>query len=113
MLGLTVDATSLLWARSNAQTTANLVAATVALELQRSPGADLGYLVESARATAALNGYRHGSDSVSVRLERQDGKTAVLLDREAGIFFMRMIRTQPVAVRARATVETGVVRAGL
>ena len=43
-LGLTVDAMSLVWARSNAQTTANLTAAAVALERERNPGVSDDYL---------------------------------------------------------------------
>lgn len=113
LLGLTVDATSLLWARSNAQTTADLAAAAVALELERSPAANLEFLSESARASAALNGYRHGSDSVSIQLERQDGKTSILVERDAGVFFMRMVRPHPVAIRARAAVQTGIRAEGL
>lgn len=112
MLGLTVDATSLLWVRSNAQTTANLVAAAVQLESAKNPGAKLEYLVETARAVAALNGYPHGTDSVAVHLEQLDGKTSVLVERDAGIFFLRMIHPQPVAVRARAIVESMTVKVG-
>ena len=110
ILGLTVDAMSLLWVKSNAQTTANLIAASVALELGRNPSALEPYLVETARATAAWNGYRHGTDSVAIHLE---GKTEVLVERESGVFFLRMIRPQPVAVRARATVGVLAVKAGL
>lgn len=103
-LGLAVDATALLWVRSHAQTTANLVAATVALEQQHNPAAPLPFLVESARATAARNGFVHGVDSVAVHLEQLDGSTNILLERDAGVFFLRMIRPQPVAIRARASV---------
>lgn len=113
IIGLTVDATSLLWVRSNAQTTANLVAAAVALEQERNPAANLDYLVETARATASLNGYAHGADSVAVHLEQLDGKTSVLVERDAGVYFLRMVRPQPVAIRARATVATGAIKAGL
>jgi hypothetical protein len=113
ILGLTVDGMSLLWVRSNAQTTANLTAAAVGLELERNPAATDAYLVETARATATRNGYRHGADSVAIHLERQAGQTAVLVERDAGIFFLRMIRPQPVAIRARATVGTLAVKAGL
>ncbi|MFN0104334.1 MAG: hypothetical protein ACKV2U_19885 [Bryobacteraceae bacterium] len=95
---------SLLWARSHAQTTANLVAASVAMELERNPSAPVPYLVETARATAALNGYRHGANSVAIHLEQREGKTAVLVERDTGVFFMRMIRPEPVAIRARAAV---------
>ena len=113
ILGLTVDAMSLLWVKSNAQTTANLVAASVALELERNPSVLEPYLVETARATAAWNGYRHGTDSVAIHLERQDGRTAVLIERDTGIYFLRMIRPQPVAIRARATVGSLPMKAGL
>ena len=114
ILGLTVDATSLLWVRSNAQTTANLVAAAVALEQQRNPAASQEYLVETARATAALNGYAHGVDSAAVHLELAEGKTSVLVEKDAGVYFLRVLRPQPVAVRARAGVEApGAVKAGL
>ena len=113
ILGLSVDAMSLLWVRSNAQTTANLIAASISLELERNPSALEPYLVETARATAAWNGYRHGTDSVSVHLERREGKTAVLIERDSGVYFLRMIRPQPVAIRARATVGALAVKAGL
>jgi hypothetical protein len=89
------------------------LADAVALEMRRAPHADLTFLAETARATAALNGYRHGADSVSVQVEQLDGKTSILLERDAGVFFMRMVRSQPVAIRARATVPTGVDKAGL
>lgn len=104
LVGLTVDAASLLWARSNVQTTANLAAASVDLEQKRNPSAPLPYLAETARASAAWNGYRHGHDSVAVHLEQTSGQTSVLVERVAGIFFLRMFRTQPVAIRARAPV---------
>ncbi len=104
-LGLAVDATALLWVRSHAQTTANLVAATVALEQQKNPATPLPFLVESARATAARNGFLHGTESVAVHLEQLDGSTNILLERDAGVFFLRMIRPQPVAIRARASVS--------
>lgn len=108
ILGLTVDATALLWVRSNAQTTANLVAASVALEQQRNPAATQEYLVETARAAAALNGYAHGVDSAAVHLELAEGKTSVLVEKDAGVYFLGILRPQPVAVRARAVVETTV-----
>jgi hypothetical protein len=113
ILGLSVDALSLLWVRSNAQTTANLTAAAISLEVERNPAATESYLVETARATASRNGYRHGADSVAIHLEQEAGKTAVLVERDTSIFFLRMIRPQPVAIRARATVETAAVKAGL
>jgi len=113
ILGLTVDAMSLLWVKSNAQTTANLVAASVVLELERNPSASEPYLVETARAAAAWNGYRHGTDSVAIHLVRQEGKTAVVVERDAGVFFLRAIRPQPVAIRARAAVGALAVKAGL
>jgi hypothetical protein len=104
-LGLTVDAVSLIWVRSNAQTSANLVAASLAVEKAQNPGASAPYLLESARATAAWNGYRHGVDSVSVQIEEHDGRTSVLLEKDAGIYFLRMFRREPIAVRARAFLE--------
>jgi hypothetical protein len=113
ILGLTVDAMSLLWVRTNAQNTANLAAAAVALEQERNPAITLDDLVAAARATAALNGFAHGNDSAAVHLERQDGKTSVLLERDAGIYFLKLIRPQPVAVRARAEVERAPLKAGL
>ncbi len=116
-LGLTVDAMSLVWARSNAQTTANLTAAAVALERERNPGVSDEYLVETARSAAAWNGYWHGRDSTAIHLERQEDRTDVLVERDAGIFFLRMIRTEPIPIRARAAVPIGggasAVRAGL
>jgi len=113
LLGLTVDGMSLLWARSNAQTTANLTAAAVALERERNPAASEAYLVETARATAAWNGYRHGIDATAIRLEGHEGQSTVLVERDTGIFFLRMIRPQPIAVRARASVGAPAVKAGL
>lgn len=104
-LGLAVDAMSLVWVRSNAQTTANLAAAAVALEQQRHPAATTDYLLETARATAALNGYTHGVDAASVRLEQTNGNVSILVERDAGVYFLRAIRPQPVAVAARAGVE--------
>lgn len=104
-LGLAVDAMSLVWVRSNAQTTANLVAAAVALEQQRHPAATTDYLLETARSTAALNGYTNGVDAASVRLEQTNGKVSILVERDAGVYFLRAIRPQPVAVAARAGVE--------
>ena len=104
-LGLAVDAMSLVWVRSNAQTTANLVAAAVAMEQQRNPAANPDYLLETARATAALNGFTHGEEAVAVQLERAEGKFGVLLEKDAGVYFLRAIRPQPVTVRARAGVE--------
>lgn len=111
LLGFTVDATSLLWARSNAQTTANLVAGSVALELERQPAATLDYLTETARAAAVQNGVRHGIDSASVYLERREGRTEILIERQAGVYFLQVIRPQPVAIRARATAQAQTVRA--
>lgn len=113
ILGLTVDAMSLLWARSNAQTTANLTAAALSLELERNPAATESYLVETARAAASRNGFRHGTDSVAIHLERKASQTAVLVERDTSIFFLRMIRPQPVAIRARATVGPSTIKAGL
>ena len=113
LLGLAVDATSLVWVRSNAQTTANLVAASIALELERYPTAPVPYLEETARAAAGINGFRHGQDSSAVHLERVDGKTAILLERHASVYFLRMMRQDPIAVRARATVESSAIKAGL
>lgn len=113
-LGLAVDAMALAWVRSNAQTTANLVAAAVSLEQQRNPAANSDYLLETARATAALNGYTHGMEAVAVQLERTEGKVGVLLEKDAGVYFLRAIRPQPVTVRARAGVEMPApVKAGL
>lgn len=110
---MTVDVLSLVWVRSSAQTTANLAAASVALEIQRNPSAPVDYLRETARATAAWNGYRDGVDATAVQLDRQDGKTSVLIEREAGVYFLRMIRPQPVPVRARAAVAPGASKAAL
>ena len=104
LLGLGVDATSLLWVRSDAQTTANLAAAAVSMELTRNPSATSAYLQEAARASAALNGIRHGNPSTAVRLERHDNGTSVLVERVADVYFLRMIRPQPVPVAARAMV---------
>jgi len=104
---------SLVWVRSNAQTTANLVAASVALEQARNAAASGEYLLESARAAAARNGYEHGVDAVQVELATQDGQTAVRIERGAPVYFLRMIRPEPVPVRAMATVEPAVVKAGL
>lgn len=106
LLGLTVDATSLLWARSNAQTTANLTAASVQRELERNPSAPPSYLEEAARSTAAHNGFRHGLDSAAVRLEKQQDHTDVLVERKTGVFFLRMIQPEPILIRARASVES-------
>ena len=113
ILGLSVDAMSLLWVRSNAQTTANLTAGAISLELERNPAAAESYLVETARAAASRNGYRHGTDSVAIRLEQQAGTTSVLIERDSSIFFLRMIRPQPVVIRGRATVRALTVKAGL
>lgn len=104
ILGLTVDAMALVWARSNAQTTANLTAAAVALEQERNPGVSEAFLVETARSAAAWNGYRHGKDSAAIHLERQEGRTEILVERDASVFFLLMIRPEPVAIRARAAV---------
>jgi len=113
ILGLSVDALSLLWIKSNAQNTANLTAGAVSLERARNPSAPDAYLVETARAAAARNGYRHGTDSVSIHLERENGRDAILVERDTGIFFLRMIRPQPIAIRARAELSTVTVKAGL
>ena len=67
-----MDAMSLLWVRSNAQNTANLAAAAVALEQERNPGATAEDLAAAARATAALNGFAHGADFTAVHLEQQE-----------------------------------------
>jgi uncharacterized membrane protein len=104
MAGLTVDATSLVWVRSNAQTTANLAAAAVALELERNPAAPEPFLVESARTAARRNGFAHAEDSATVHLERNQDAVTVLIQRDAPVFFMLILRPQPVAVRARAAV---------
>ena len=113
ILGLSVDALSLLWIKSNAQNTANLTASAVSLELSRNPSAPDPYLVETARAAAARNGYRHGMDSVAIHLERQAGNAAILIERDTGIFFLRMIRPQPIAIRARAELSADTIKAGL
>jgi uncharacterized membrane protein len=113
ILGLTVDATALIWVRSNAQTTANLAAAALAVELERNPDAALPYLVETARAAAARNGFAHGADTFAVHLEQQQGRTAILVERDAEIFFLRIVRPQPIAVRARAEVAPPAPKAGL
>jgi hypothetical protein len=99
MVGLAVDGTSLLWAKSNAQTTANLAAEAVAVELERNAGASGAYLEATARAAAAWNGVAAG-----VRLEEAPGGRAVVVERQAEVYFLRMVRPQPVAVRARGLV---------
>ncbi|HEU0123803.1 MAG TPA: hypothetical protein VFQ91_24945 [Bryobacteraceae bacterium] len=104
LLGLSVDAVSLLWVRSHAQTTANLAAASVELEQKRNPTASSVFLAGTARASAAWNGYRHGQDSVAVYLDQSGGRASILVEREADIFFLRLFRTQPVVVRARAAI---------
>ncbi len=98
-VGLAVDGTSLLWAKSNAQTTANLAAEAVAVELERNAGADGAYLEATARAAAAWNGIAAG-----VGLEQTAEERAVVVERQAEVYFLRMVRPQPVAVRARSVV---------
>jgi hypothetical protein len=84
------------------------------MEQQRNPAANPDYLLETARATAALNGFTHGEEAVAVQLERAEGKFGVLLEKDAGVYFLRAIRPQPVTVRARAGVEMAApVKAGL
>jgi hypothetical protein len=99
MMGLAVDGTSLVWAKSHAQTTANLAAEAVGLELERNAGAGEAYLEATARAAAGWNGL-----AARVRIERTDGGLSVVVDREAEVYFLRMIRPEPVAVRARGLV---------
>jgi hypothetical protein len=113
ILGLSVDVMSLIWVRSNAQITANLAVAAVALELEHNPSAPGPYLLEVARATAARNGYHHGADSDTIHLNQQHGEVAVLVERYTGIYFLRMIRPQPVPVRARAAMGVPPVKAAL
>jgi hypothetical protein len=38
-------------------------------------------------------------------LEQTNGNVSVLVERDAGVYFLRAIRPQPVAVAARAGVE--------
>lgn len=113
ILGLTVDASALIWVRSSAQTAANLSAAALAVELERNPDAPLPYLVETARAAAARNGFIHGANTVAVHLEQQRDRTAILVERDAEIFFFRIVHPYPVAVRARAEVAPPSPRPGL
>lgn len=102
ILGLTVDATSLVWARANAQTTANLTAAAVALEMQRNPSRDESYLLETARAAAARNGFQHGTGQAAVTLEHEGATQQVAVERGADVFFLRIVHPEPVMVRAKA-----------
>jgi uncharacterized membrane protein len=104
LLGLTVDAAALLWVRSNSQTTANLAAAAVALELEGNPAAPESYLVQTARAAARRNGCTHGQDAAAVHLENAGPALSIRIDRDAPVFFLRILHPGPVAVRARAPV---------
>lgn len=111
ILGLTVDVTSLVWARANAQTTATLAAASLQLELSRNSSAADAYLETVARATAAHNGCRHGSASAVVQVLKHDGGREVLVARPAPVFFLRMFHVPPVTIRARAPVVAAAQRA--
>jgi len=112
IFGLCVDIVSLLWVRSHAQTAANLSAQSVAVELGRNPAATPAYLEETARATAAWNGIRHGSEGSTVYLEKQEKGSQLLVRREAGVYFLRMFRPEPIPVYARAVVQAPVNREG-
>lgn len=105
LCGLCVDTVSLLWVRSHAQTAANLAAQSVVLELSRNPGATPAYLEQTARATAAWNGIRHGAEGAQVHLEKKETGTHLLVRRDAGVYFLRMFRPEPIPVYARAEVR--------
>jgi hypothetical protein len=113
LLGLSADAMSLLWVRTHTQNTANLAAAAVQLEQEQSPSASREDLEAAARATAARNGFASAGESGSVRLEQVEGKTSVVVECDAAVYFLRIVRPQPVAVRARAAVALSAIKAGL
>lgn len=105
LMGLAVDVTSLLWARSHAQTTAQLAAESVGRELERHPGASRAQLEQCARATAVHNGSPHAGDSASVRLTPHGSRHLVVVETAADIFFLRLIRREPVSITAAAEVS--------
>ena len=113
VFGLCVDVVSLLWVRSHAQIAANLSAQSVAVELGRNPAASPAYLEETASATAAWNGIRHGFDGAVVSLEKNEEGTRLSIRREAGVYFLRMFRPEPIPVYARAEVPAPAAREGL
>jgi uncharacterized membrane protein len=98
LIGLSVDAASLVWTRTNLQNAADLSADAVAMELRAHPDADASTLETVARALAARN-VRQGT--ATTRVERTSEGVQVLLWREADIYFLRMFRADPLLMEAR------------
>lgn len=112
-VGLAVDVGYLQVIKRRAQTAADSAALDGIQELKRNRPGDI---VAAARYSAALNGFTHGTTGVTVQVNnpptsgRYSGSVNAvesIVTQTAGTFFMRILNTNSVVVRARAVAYLG------
>jgi hypothetical protein len=112
-LGLAIDAGYLEWVKTRLQTAADAAAVGGAQEIRANGTANV---VAAARADAALNGFTHGSNGVTVTVNNPPGGgystdnstgVEVIVAQQTPTFFMRLIGASAVGLQARAVARLG------
>src|SRR6185437_9420892 len=107
-LGLAIDAGYLEWVKTRLQTAADAAAVGGAQEIHANGAANV---VAAARGDAALNGFTHGSNGVTVTVNNPpaggystDNSTGVevIVAQQTPTFFMRLLGASAVGLQARA-----------
>ncbi|MBM3765510.1 MAG: hypothetical protein FJW32_08970 [Acidobacteria bacterium] len=93
ILGLAIDAAALLAVRAQLQTAGELAADSISLERSADAGASIETLKEAARNSLDKNGF----PLVTITLDAE----SLQIRHQADVFFLRMIRTEPVAVEVK------------
>lgn len=93
IFGLAVDSLALLAAKARLRTMAELAAEAIRLERQAKPDAQPADLERAALALLAKNGLPRASVTLN------DG---VIVRNESEVYFLRVLRPQPVLIAARA-----------
>lgn len=107
LLGFVVDTVALVASRSRAQSVAGHAAHAVALEQRRNPSASRDWLLGAARSAARANGVALSEGAGRLELEPGEGGWSVVIEDQAPVFFLRVVRSEPVLVRARAQAALG------
>ena len=102
LLGFIVDTVALVASRSRAQSVAGHAAHAVVLEQKRNPSASREWLLGAARSAVRANGVALSEGTGRVELEPGEGGWSVVVEDQAPVFFLRVMRSEPVLVRARA-----------
>ena len=112
-VGLAIDTGYLQLVKSRMQTAADAAAVGGVQEIRQNGGARV---TDAARADAALNGFTHGQNSVSIAVNNppaagyytsDHAAVEVIISQDVGTLFMGVLDFRSVSVRARAVARQG------